>query len=127
MSQRALVTVDGYEFPQPSSYDATTSTLVDSARNAQGYVIGSVLREDVAKIELSWRFLSVEDWSRILKCFNTKYGGSFYNTVTFFNQVTGTWESREMYISDRKAGIWLLDDSGNPRGYDGCKLSLVEV
>jgi len=127
MAQRALVTISGYALPQPSSYNATTSTLVDSARNAQGYVIGSVLREDVAKAELSWRFLTVAQWARILKCFNTTYGGKFYNDVTFFNQTTGTWETRTFYVSDRKAGVFLLDGQGNPRGYTDCKLSLVEV
>jgi len=127
MAQRALVTVSGYAFPQPSTYNATTSTLVDSARNAQGYVIGSVLREDVAKAEMSWRFLTVKQWSDILKCFNTKYGGKFYNEVTFFNQTTGNWETRTFYVSDRKSGIFLLNEQGTPRGYTDCKLSLVEV
>ena len=50
---KALVTVNGYEFPEPSEYSGLTSTLVDSARNVKGYVIGSVIRSDVAKIELS--------------------------------------------------------------------------
>ena len=53
----ALVTIAGYELPEPSEYKANTATLVDSARNVQGYVIGSVVRNDVAKVELKWRAL----------------------------------------------------------------------
>ena len=36
----ALVTIGGFEFPEPSTYNATTSTIVDSARNIQGKAVG---------------------------------------------------------------------------------------
>lgn len=120
----ALVTVAGYELPEPSAYSANTATLVDSARNVQGYVIGSVIRNDVAKVELSWRYLTVEQWARICSLFNR----SFYNNVTFFNQSTGTYETRQMYVGDRKAGMWRRHPiNGDVMGWTECKLSLVEV
>lgn len=120
----ALVTVAGYELPEPSAYSANTSTLVDSARNVQGYVIGSVIRSDVAKVELSWRYLTVEQWATILSLFNR----SFYNNVTFFNQSTGRYETRQMYVGDRKAGMWRRHPVSNDvMGWTECKLSLVEV
>ena len=120
----ALVTVRGYALPEPSGYSANTATLVDSARNVNGYVIGSVIRNDVAKIELEWRYLTVAQWANILSLFNH----SFYNDVTFFNQSSGTYETRQMYVGDRKAGMWRRD----PRtlevmGYVDCKFSLIEV
>jgi hypothetical protein len=120
----ALVTIAGYELPEPSSYSATTATLVDSARNVQGYVIGSVIRNDVAKVELSWRYLTAEQWARILGLFNR----SFYNNVTFFNQSTGTYETRQMYVGDRGASMWRRHPvSGEVMGFTECKLSLIEV
>lgn len=125
---RALVSIGGYDLPTPSSYSGNTSDLVDSARNVRGYVVGSVIRHDVAKVVLSWRYLTVKQWSDILKKFNPKYGGSFYNNVTFFNQVTGDWETRLMYVSDRtSSGLIHLDPLGNPQGYQEPNLSLVEV
>jgi len=120
----ALVTIAGYELPEPSTYSANTATLVDSARNVQGVVIGSVIRNDVAKVELSWRYLTVEQWARVLSLFNR----SFYNNVTFFNQSTGTYETRQMYVGDRSAGMWRRNPStGAVMGWTDCKLSLVEV
>lgn len=120
----ALVTIAGYDLPEPSTYSASTSTLVDSARNVQGYVIGSVIRNDVAKVELSWRYLTVEQWARILNLFTR----SFYNSVTFFNQATGTYETRQMYVGDRNAGMWRRHPStGEVMGWTDCKLALVEV
>lgn len=120
----ALVTIGGYELPEPSTYDAVTSTIVDSARNAAGKVVGSVIRSDVAKIELSWRYLTVEQWATVLSMFTN----SFYNEVRFFSQSSGSYEVRTMYVSDRNAGMWRRSpDTGEVLGWLNCSLSLVEV
>lgn len=120
----ALVTIGGYDLPEPSTYSAITSTIVDSARNVSGYVVGSVVRNDVAKIELSWRYLTAQQWAEILSLFNT----DFYNDVRFLNQATNNYESRTMYVSDRNASMWRRNpNTGEVMGYTGCSLSLVEV
>ena len=118
-----LVTVAGIALPEPSEYSANTSTIVDSGRNAEGYVIGSVIRSDVAKVELKWRYLTVSQWAGVLRLFD-----NFYNEVRFFNQSTGKYDSRQMYVSDRKAGMWRRHPStGEVMGWTDCSLSLVEV
>lgn len=120
----ALVTVAGYELPEPSAYSANTATLVDSARNVQGVVIGSVIRNDVAKVELEWRYLTVEQWARILSLFNR----SFYNSVRFMNQSTGQYETRQMYVGDRSSSMWRRHPvTGEVMGWTECKLSLIEI
>lgn len=120
----ALVTVAGYELPEPSTYKSGTSTLVDSARNVSGYVIGSVIRSDVAKVELSWRYLTAAQWANILRLFTN----NFYNTVTFYNQVTADYTTRQMYVGDRTAGMWRRDSvTGEVMGFTDCALSLIEV
>lgn len=120
----ALVTVAGMELPEPSEYTGNTSTLVDSARNVSGYVIGSVVRHDVAKVELKWRYLTAGQWATVLSLFNR----SFYNSVTFFDQATADYTTRQMYVSDRKAGMWRRNPlTGEVMGWTDCSLSLVEV
>jgi len=120
----ALITIGGYDLPEPSTYDAVTSTIVDSARNVAGYVVGSVIRQDVAKIELSWRYLTAEQWATILSLFTN----SFYNDVRFWNQATNAYDVRTMYVSDRNASMWRRHpETGAIMGYTGCSLSLVEV
>ena len=121
---KALVSIGGFDFPEPSTYNATTSTIVDSARNVSGYVVGSVIRPDVAKIEMSWKYLSAAQWASILSLFKS----SFYNDVYFLNQTINDYETRTMYISDRTASMWRRDpQTGDVMGYTGCSLSLVEV
>ena len=128
MAFKALVTVGEFDFPEPSAYKGSTSTLVDSARNAQGKVVGAVIRDDVGKVEMSWKFLTVKQWADVLKCFSLSQGGSFYNNVTFFCQDIGDWTTRQMYVSDRTAGMFRRDPkNGDVLGYTDCALSLVEV
>ena len=120
----ALVTVAGMALPEPSEYSASTSTLVDSARNVSGYVIGSVIRNDVAKVELKWRYLTAQQWASVLGLFTN----SFYNSVTFYNQATATYTTRQMYVGDRSAGMWRRHpETGAVMGWTDCSLSLVEV
>ena len=120
----ALVTVAGVALPEPSEYSASTSTLVDSARNVSGYVIGSVIRGDVAKVELKWRYLTAKQWASVLSLFTN----NFYNQVTFFNQATANYTTRQMYVSDRTAGMWRRNPkTGEVMGFTDCALSLVEV
>ena len=119
----ALVSIGGYNLPEPSSYSAVTSTIVDSARNVSGYVVGSVVRSDVAKIELSWKYLTVQQWANILSLFTS----SFYNDVRFLNQTTGNYDTRTMYVSDRNADMWRRNPTtGAVMGWVNCSLSLVE-
>lgn len=120
----ALVSIGGYDLPEPSTYDAVTSTIVDSARNVAGYVVGSVIRHDVAKVELSWRYLTAEQWANILSLFTY----SFYNEVRFWNQATNAYDVRTMYVSDRQGGIFRRHpETGAVMGYTNCSLSLIEV
>lgn len=120
----ALVSIGGFDFPEPSTYNATTSTIVDSARNVSGYVVGAVVRSDVAKIEMSWKHLTAQQWATIL----TLFTNSFYNEVKFLNQATNRYDTRTMYVSDRSAAMWRRDpQTGAVMGYTGCSIALVEV
>lgn len=120
---QALVTVAGTALPEPSEYDAQVSTIVDSARNTAGYVIGAVVRSDVAKVSLSWRYLTVAQWASVLSLFTD----NFYNDVTFFNMTTGKFETRTMYVGDRSTKMWRRHpETGEVLGWLDCKLALVE-
>lgn len=132
-----LVTIGGVALPTPSSYVGNTATIVDSARNVSGKMVGTVIRDDVAKVSMTWAFISAQDWANILKLFDPRFGGSFTREVTFFNQSTASLETRTMYVSDRtSSGSFLLYNEQNapyssliglPRGYQNANLSLIEV
>ena len=126
---RALVSIGAVDLPAPSTYVGTESTVVDAARNVGGFVVGAVVRESVAKVEMSWNYLTAEQWGAIMRLFNTAYGGNFYNSVTFLNQLTNSWTTREMYVGDRTtSGAHMVNPAtGMITGYMEPKLSLIEV
>lgn len=120
----ALVTVNGKALPEPSTYDATTATIVDSGRNVAGEVIGTVVRSDVAKIEISWRYLTAQQWADVIGPFTSNFGCS----VRFFNQATAAYTTRTMYVSDRTASMFRRHPAtGEVMGFTDCSLSLVEI
>ena len=128
---------EGFVVPTPSEYIGNTATVVDSARNTDGFMIGTVIRNGVAKIQMKWNFITADDWAAMLKQFEPDYGGAFVRSVTFFNQTSAQLETRDMYVGDRtSSGSFLLYNAENtpdaahiglPRGYLGAQFSLIEV
>lgn len=123
----ALVTIASTPIPDPSTYECNTATIVDSARNLDGLMVGAVIRDDVMKVSMKWNFLTAQQWANILKLFSPANGGNFTNSVTAYCQDTNTWATRTMYVSDRNAGVWLRAEDGSIRGYTNCSMSLIEV
>lgn len=91
-------------------------------------MVGSVIRDDVAKVELKWRYLTTAQWAEINRLFKNADGGSFINRVRFYDQSAGAYITRNMYVGDRKAGMWRRDpETGAVMGWTDCSLSLIEV
>lgn len=124
---RPLVSIAGTPIPDASTYNGIVSTIVDSGRNVEGVVIGAVIRENVAKVEQTWNFLTVEQWAEICSKFDSSRGGNFYNEVEFFCPDMGGWITRTMYVNDRKSGVFLRNKDGSIRGLMQCSLNLIEV
>ena len=156
MATRALVYIYNVyssrwvALPTPSGYDASSSTLVNSARNTQGQVIGDVIKSDVAKIELKWNYLTLAQYSALAQLFEPAYNGAFFNAVSFFDVIKGDWNGtvnptfpalnpptavgganpcKIFYPNDRKVSFAKikLDANGKPVGYEGVALNLIDT
>lgn len=156
MATRALVYVYNEHsnlwvaLPTPSGYDASSSTLVNSARNTQGQVIGDVIKSDVAKIELKWNYLTLSQYTALAQLFEPAYNGAFFNAVSFFDVIKGDWNGtvnpsnlsqnpptnsaganpcKVFYPNDRKVTFAeiKLDANGKPVGYTGVALNLIDT
>ena len=128
--------------PTPSDYRGISATVVDSGRNSEGQVIAQVIKSDVAKIELKWNFLTVQQFADIAKLFEQNLGGAFIVPVSFFNITTGDFEGdisiapntttnkvRLFYPNDRAVDFAhiKLDDYGKPIGYTNVSLNLIDT
>ena len=133
-TKQALVTIirentaQSYDLPEPASYSGTTSTVIDSGTSVSGKLLGAVVREDVAKVSLSWRYLTAAQWAKINEMFKATGSGSrFINKVSFFDQTCNRWQTRDMFVSDRSAGMWRRGEDGGVLGWTDCSLELTEV
>lgn len=125
---------DYIELPISSTYKTTSTTLVDSSRNAKGDMIGQPITVK-RKIELSWRVMSIDDYAKLGEFFNTNF--TFY--AYYFDQdtkiVADRWQTRNFYVGDRVADAlqnkqWKTTTRGGliePEYIENLKLSLIEV
>ena len=102
--------------------------MVDGGRNAEGKFIGALIRDDVAKIDIGWKYLTTQEWANINRLFDKQSGGKFENTVQFYDQSKAQFVTKTMYVSDRSAGMWRRDsETGQVKGWVDCRLALIEV
>lgn len=119
--------------PISSTYKTTSSTVVDSSRNAEAVVVASVIRAGIRKIELSWRVISIEDYAKLGTFFNVAENFFFY--AYYFDQDTNSWLTKHFYVGDRVAEAlqqqqWKTSQRGGlvePKNIQNFKLSLIEV
>lgn len=129
--------------PTPSDYKMTSTTLVDSARNANGIVVASVIREGIRKIEMTWKYLTQAQFSLIAKLFEgAKTGGvgGFFVDVFYYDTIRGQYVqsnneyadkdntiTRKFYVGDRVSDTAKVKLNGsNVAGYENVRLSLIE-
>lgn len=130
MAHNWIQTTDGVVLPCPAygSSGISISTLVDSGRNVNGKFIGSVIGDDKLKIEMSWKYLTCEQFKSLLLLFDRKKGGKFVQTFEVFDPRENDWVVKEMYVGDRKGRPLLLDEvTGKPTGWLDISANLIEV
>ena len=121
---KPFIKINGHSYPYPRrGLELLNATIVDSARNSNGVVVGQKIGRDQQKLNnLEWGYLSAETWSSILKEFQ-----NFYVTVTYPDMVENKWTTRKMYPGDRTATPLRLDpDTGLPSCYINCKVNLID-
>lgn len=121
---QSMIYVNGTAIPYPArGLEIMVATLVDSARNANGVVVGQKIGRDQYKLNaLVWPWLSAEQWSTILQCFS-----GFYATVRFPDPVTNGWKTLKMYPGDRTAEPYWVGENGLPTHYRNCKVNIIDV
>lgn len=113
-----------FPYPDKDSGLQTVSTLVDSARTADGVMRGEKIGRDQGKIEMTWNVLTPEEWARMLRIFDA----NFTFTIRYISMVTNNWITRTFYVGDRSARPFLIDPATNrPKYYTNCKANVIDV
>ena len=120
----AFIEINGYKLPPcKRGVNIVVVTLVDSARNSNGEVVGQKIGRDQYKIDgLEWAWLTAEEWGKILSAIK-----DFYFDVTFSDPVTNKRKTIKMYCGDRTGEPYWVDGSGTPTHYRNCKVNLIDT
>lgn len=120
-----FIYINGVAFPYPDKDSGLqqVSTIVDSARTADGVMRGERIGRDMGKLELTWSVLTPETWSKMLQIFQ-----NFTFSVRYLDMITNDWVTRKFYVGDRSAQPFLVDpDTGRPKYYLQCKANIIDV
>lgn len=120
----AYLAINGYELPPcKRGVNVIVTTVVDSARNSNGVVVGQRIGRDQYKVnDLEWSWLTAAQWQRILNLTS-----NFFFNVTFNDPVSGKLKTLRMYCGDRSAEPYWVDKNGKPTHYRNCKVNLIDV
>lgn len=127
---QSFITINGHQYPQPfrgtaGEVELVAATIVDSARNANGVLVGQKVGRDIQKInQLRWAYLPAATWAAIL----SEFDAHFFSTVTYPDMVHNTWTTRIMYCGDRSAKPFRLNKAtGLPESYVDCRVNVIDT
>lgn len=115
-----MIWVDGTEMKTPSSFSWGLKDVSDSASGrTQDAVMHKNRVAQKRKLSLSWAGPTPEEASIILKAFNPEYF-----SVKYPDAMSGTYETRTFYVSDRSAPvkIWTIRN----KRYESLSFEVIE-
>ena len=106
MNEETMITVEGRAIPCPSTY---TFGLQDISGSETGRTMDTVMHKNrigqKRKITLEWRGKSWTETAEIMQAFNPEY-----ITVRYPDMLSGQYETREFYVGDRDAPVFIWGD-----------------
>ena len=101
-----------------------TSRMVDSARNANGEVVGRQVGRSVSKQSMAWNKLSCEKWWEFNRWIEQ---GHFTFYCCYFNFNLGQWETRLFYAGDFKVMPGPVDrTTGMPEYLSSASVNVID-
>lgn len=126
----ALNDINAMELPTPSYSSAkqTSSTTVDSGRDASGVLYADrVLERDLVKIEIKWAWLRAEVWAEILQKI-LQGDKQFYVYIRYFDMTTNDFRILQFYPSDRSATPFKVDPvTHRTISYLDCSVNFIDT
>ena len=125
-----IQTTGGILLPTPmlGSGNMIIATNVDGSRNESGNFVGQVVGDDKLKIELSFAYMTPQQYSDFLKIWDRKQGGKFVNDFIVFDPRLNDFTTMKMYIGDRSGRpLQLHPTTFRPNYWVDIKANLIEV
>lgn len=101
-------------YPTLGSAAFETSRFVDSARNANGELVGRQVGRSICKQSMGWAKLPCADWWALNRWVEQ---GHFTFYCHYFNFNLGQWETKLFYAGDLKCQPGLVDKATGAPAY----------
>lgn len=116
-----ILKIGGVTLPDPSKLTIDDYDISESERNARGYMISQMIREDIHKLTCEWAMLRPEEYMIIRRAIKMKFGLNVY----FFIPEKNREGELNMYAGDRKTPVYTYEE-GIPV-YKGFSVNLIEM
>lgn len=123
-------TAEGILLPTPmlGSGNTIVATNVDGSRNESGNFIGQVVGNDKLKIEMSFAYMTPEQFQEFLTIWDREQGGKFVNDFIVFDPRVNDFVTKKMYVGDRNGRPCMLNPTTfRPKYWTDIKANLIEV
>jgi hypothetical protein len=119
----ATININGVDVPSPTrGLTEILTTAVNNGRNMNAEMIGERVGRDQYKIDnLEWRGLWRDEWAQILQLTE-----DFFFIATIPDMRSGGWITLKMYRGDATAQPYWLEDDGNFKWYESCKMNIID-
>ena len=117
--------INGHNVPVPAQgLIFERQQLVDSQRNALGQVVAQKINRRLGKFSsLKWSYLTASQWREIQQLVD-----NFVVSVTYWDNPTGQFLTRDFYFGDESAQIFKIDpDIGEVLSYINCTVNLIDM
>lgn len=125
MIENGFIKINDKVLPYPAvGLKMERQQLVDSGRNANGEIIAQRINRRLWKFSgLEWKHLTASQWREILIEIE-----KFEGTLTFWNNLTGTFETKKVYWGDTSEEIWKINKAtGEVLEYINCKCNIIDM
>lgn len=107
--------------PDPSKMIVDDYDISESERNARGYIISQIIREDVHKLVCEWAMLRPEEYMAIRRAIKRKFDLRIFVFIPDEN----SGGELNMYAGDRRTPIYTYE-RGKPI-YKGFTVNFIEM
>lgn len=116
----AILTINGAGIPDPSKLEVTVTDITsdNSGRNAAGDMLLDKIAQKI-QLACTWNWLTNTQIAQLLTAVDT-----LYFTVAYPDPKSGTVQTKTMYVGDRSAPIYNIQN-GVP-GWSGVSMNLIE-
>ena len=115
--------IEGVALPPPSSMTVSREDLHSSSeRNARGQLVSDIIRSNVLKINLTWKYLTADQVETLMNVVSRR----MFMSVKYYSDLTQSYQTTKMYKGAVSYTPHRILSTGTIDGWLNVQMSLIE-